>query len=67
MMGVVGEQCLAFGGNVLSVMTTTFALGATWKENTTVITPFYVMSLCSREGMCLCGYYRCFTLVHLHV
>ena len=51
MMSVTREQYLAFGGSVLSVMTLTFALAATWKGNTTVITSSCVMLLYSREGI----------------
>ena len=49
-MFVTRDQCLALDGNVFSVMTTTFVLAATWKENMTVITPFYDMLICSRKG-----------------
>ena len=58
MMSVTREQYLEFGGNVLSVTTLTFALAATWKGNTTVITSSCVLLLYSREGTCiLCGFY----------
>jgi hypothetical protein len=67
-MSVLRGQCLAFDGSVFSVMTTTFALAAIWKENTTVIMPFYDMPICSRKGMHLhvhvCDYHRSFVFEH---
>ena len=50
-MSVTRVQYLAFGGNVFSVTTLTSVLAAIWKENTTVIMPFYDTLMCSREGM----------------
>ena len=49
-MNVIKTQFLAFGGSVLSVMTLTYALTVIWRENTTVITHFYVTPFHNIEG-----------------
>ena len=49
-MNVIKTQFLAFGGSVLSVMTLTYALAAIWRENTIVITSFYVTPFHNIEG-----------------
>ena len=49
-MNVIKVQFLAFDGSVFSVMTLTYALTATWRENTTVIMSFYVTTFHNIEG-----------------